>query len=281
MLVFGSVLGLSVSSGSVSGASSTTITTATAPRAKDAGRINENPFANRTLRAFLASRSGEISAGLYNVATGQTYLYNTSARMVTASMVKIDILADLLHHNQAFHQAMSNEDNELATTMIEDSDNDSATDLWNQDGGVPAITEFNRLLGFSQTEVSVDWGEESTDPHDQLLLLKDIVLPNNVLDPASQSYEKTLMERVEPDEYFGIPSGVPKSAVVGVKNGWYPEPTTGWQVNTAGFVRLGKVYYLAVVMTGHNPSEDYGIGSVDGVSQLLWNIEHNLSRAHG
>jgi len=54
---------------------------------------------------------------------------------------------------------------------------------------------------------------------------------------------------------------------VGVKNGWYLEKATGWQVNTAGYVHLGRTYYLAVVMTASNPSEDYGREVVDRVSR--------------
>jgi hypothetical protein len=67
--------------------------------------------------------------------------------------------------------------------------------------------------------------------------------------------------------------GVPDSAMVGVKNGWDPEKATGWQVNSAGYVRLGKTFYLACVMTGSNPSEAYGIQVVDRVAQAFWNFE--------
>ena len=87
------------------------------------------------------------------------------------------------------------------------------------------------------------------------------------------AYEQNLMENVVDYERWGIPTGVPIRATVGVKNGWYPEKATGWQVNTAGFVRLGKTYYLACVMTGSNPREAYGITVVDRVAQAFWNFE--------
>jgi hypothetical protein len=66
---------------------------------------------------------------------------------------------------------------------------------------------------------------------------------------------------------------------VGVKNGWYLEKATGWQVNTAGYVHLGRTYYLAVVMTASNPSEDYGREVVDRVSQAFWNFESSRAGA--
>jgi len=66
-----------------------------------------------------------------------------------------------------------------------------------------------------------------TTPRDQLNLLKSILLPNSYLDTASQAYEQDLMENVVDYERFGIPTGVPTNATVGVKNGWYLEKATG------------------------------------------------------
>jgi hypothetical protein len=103
--------------------------------------------------------------------------------------------------------------------------------------------------------------------------LKAILFPNKYLNEESQEYEQNLMENVVDYERFGIPTGVPTGAIVGVKNGWYPESATGWQVNTAGYVHLGKTYYLASVMTGENSSEAYGKEVVDRVAQAFWNFE--------
>jgi hypothetical protein len=140
-------------------------------------------------------------------------------------------------------------------------------------GQLPSVTQFNSDLHYTQSVTDWDWGKFDTTPRDQLNLLRTILFPNNYLNEESQEYEQNLMENVVDYEHWGIPTGVPTRAVVGVKNGWYPEKSTGWQINTAGYVHLGKTYYLAVIMTGTNPSEAYGIETVDRVSQAFWNFE--------
>jgi len=139
-----------------------------------------------------------------------------------------------------------------AAKMIEYSNNKAAESLWVKIGQLPSVTEFNDDIHFTQTLMNWDWGLIDTTPRDQLNLLKSILLPNSYLDTASQAYEQDLMENVVDYERFGIPTGVPTNATVGVKNGWYLEKATGWQVNTAGYVHLGRTYYLAVVMTASN-----------------------------
>lgn len=257
--------------------STVTSTTSTNPATTStsvlvASRI-EDPFHNASLATYLATRSDNVTAALYNVTTGKTYIYRPGIQEVTASMAKIDILAVLLWENQTYHRALTPREQKLATKMIDESDNKAAESLWVTIGQLFPFTKFNDDIHFTQTSPNWDWGLLETTPRDQLQLLKAIVLPNKYLDPASQSYEQNLMESVEGYERFGIPTGVPTNARVGVKDGWYPEKKTGWQVNSAGYVHLGQTFYLAVVMTASNPSEGYGREVVNRVGQAFWNFE--------
>ncbi len=254
-------------------ASSTTSTMTTAPPSTVAPSRIEDPFHSASLAAYLATRTDNVTAALYNVATHQIYLYRPGVLQVTASMEKIDILAVLLWEHQNSHTPLTKQELSLAPKMIEYSDNTAAESLWVTIGQLPSVTEFNKDLRYTQSITNWDWGKFDTDPRDQIQLLKAIVLPNSYLDPASQEYEQDLMENVVDYERWGIPTGVPTQATVGVKNGWYPETSTGWQINTAGYVHLGKTFYLACVMTGSNPSEAYGREVVDRVAQAFWNFE--------
>jgi hypothetical protein len=233
----------------------------------------EDPFHSASLKKYLATRTDNVTAALYNVTTHQTFIYRPGIKQVTASMEKIDILAVLLWECQNAHRDLSAKEMALATKMIEYSDNKAAESLWVTIGQLPSVTEFNSDLHYTQSVTSWDWGEFDTTPHDQLQLLKAILFPNKYLNEESQEYEQNLMENVVDYERFGIPTGVPTTATVGVKNGWYPESATGWQVNTAGYVHLGKTYYLASIMTGENPSEAYGKEVVNRVAQAFWNFE--------
>lgn len=260
---------------------SSTTTSTTFPAAAAPG----DPFADPAIARYLAGRAGVVTAGLYDPASGRTYLWHPGVREVTASMVKIDILADLLYEHQADGRPLSASEQALAASMVEDSDNTAGQQLWNDiggfgtsratrgTGGYYAISAFDRRLGLTQTVTNWAWGLLATTPRDYLRLLEAIWLPGGALDPASQAYERRLMEGVVPAQRFGIPNGVPKGATVGVKDGWYLEKGTGWQVNSAGYVRLGRVRYLAVVMTAHDPSEAYGLDTVNTLGTLLWRFE--------
>jgi len=250
--------------------STTSVTTTSLPVV--ATRI-EDPFHSASLAKYLATRTDNVTAALYNVTTHQMYIYRPDIKQVTASMEKIDILAVLLWESQNAHRDLSAHEMSLAAKMIEYSDNKAAESLWVTIGQLPSVTEFNDDLHYTQSVTSWAWGEFDTTPHDQLQLLKAILFPNKYLNEESQEYEQNLMENVVDYERFGIPTGVPTNATVGVKNGWYLEPATGWQVNTAGYVHLGKTYYLASVMTGENSSEAYGKEVVDRVAQAFWNFE--------
>jgi hypothetical protein len=267
-----------VASSTTSAPSTTSTTSVTTTVPVLATRI-EDPFHSASLEKYLATRTDNVTAALYNVTTHQTYIYRPDIKQVTASMEKIDILAVLLWESQNAHRDLSAHEMALATKMIEYSDNKAAESLWVTIGQLPSVTAFNNDLHYTQSVTSWDWGEFDTTPHDQLQLLKAILFPNKYLNEESQEYEQNLMENVVDYERFGIPTGVPTSATVGVKNGWYPESATGWQVNTAGYVHLGKTYYLASVMTGENPSEAYGKEVVDRVAQAFWNFESQRAKS--
>ena len=168
------------------------------------------------------------------------------------------------------HRSLSARENMLATKMVIDSDNRAATVLWNEVGQLPAMTQFHQLLGYRQTIMSWSWGEIETTPVDELELLKAIALPNAILTDSSRAYEESLMQSSDLSTRFGLGDGPPAAATVGMKDGYYPEAKTGWQINSAGYVHLGSRFYLAAIMTSHNPNETYGINTADTIAKLIW-----------
>ena len=133
-----------------------------------------------------------------------TFTYHNGVRESTASMVKIDIRADLLYESQVHHQPLTKKQETLASTMIEDSSNSATIKLWSQIGGRFALDAFNTMIRFKDTTSSYTWGDIETTPLDQLQLLKVIALPNRFLNAASREYEMTLMEGVISSERFGL-----------------------------------------------------------------------------
>lgn len=232
-------------------------------------------------RSYLAIRAGTVSAAVYDLDTHQTWVIGYSRPQAEASVVKVDIL-DTLLAQRAKRGGLSENDRALAQLMIEDSDNDAATDLWNAVGGASGIRSFNQDAGLVATSPSncvvcsgfpwPGWGLTTTIPADQLALLRETVLPGGLLTNAERSYALRLMENVTLGQRWGVSGGVPLQVTVALKNGWLPLNRTGtdWQINSVGWISgLGRNYLMAVLATG-NSTESYGIDTIDRLSALVW-----------
>jgi hypothetical protein len=252
------------------GITTTTSTTTTTLAPTPPTHNPDNPFTSRATARYLKAREGLVTAAVYDVATGATYTYHNGYHDRTASLVKVDILADLLYEAQHSDRALTAKQQALATSMIEASDDKAATKLWAEIGGRDAIDSFNTRIGFKATIPSWSWGDISTTPLDQLQLLKVIALPNSILNTASRDYEIELMEHVIGGQQFGLGWGSPAHAVVAMKDGWYDEIPTGWQVNTTGFVQYQGRFYLVTIMTASDPDETYGMDTVTTLSGDIW-----------
>ena len=237
-----------------------------------------DPFASRAVRAFLATRSGEITAALYDVRTGRLFTLNPGVREDEASIAKVDILATLLHERGASLAGASAGE---AAAAIDESDNDAAQDLWEDAGGDPSIGAFNAAAGMTQTVLDPTgvWGHDETTAVDQIHLLEVLDAPNALLPAPAREYELALMRAVTPDQAWGVSAGVLAPARVALKNGWLP-PTNepGWQVNSIGIVRGRGRHYLLAVLTEDDAAMAYGTETIEGISQLVWRALSPLAR---
>jgi hypothetical protein len=220
--------------------------------------------------AYLQGRQGDVTAAVFDTKTGETYLYRPGVEEQTASIVKVNILATLLWQEQQEGEGLDEEQSETATGMIEQSDNDDATDLWNEVGEAAGVAHFDAIAGLTATTPNFHWGETTTTALDQIDLVKLVVYPNALLDAASQAYELGLMENVVGYEHWGVSSGPPANVAVALKNGWLPITYNDWQINSIGYVNGDERQYVLAVLTTSNPSESYGIGTIEGVSSILW-----------
>jgi hypothetical protein len=117
------------------------------------------------------------------------------------------------------------------------------------------------------------WGLTTTTATDQIALLRALIEPNALLTPAERDYVLGLMENVAPDQRRGVSGGVPPGASVALKDGWLPldSSDSDWQINSIRWVfGYGRDYLMAVLTTG-NPTEQYGIDTVNWLSAIVWN----------
>ena len=232
--------------------------------------------------SYAADRSGSVLAAVYDVSTGQSWRLGDGPPQAEASVVKVDILEALLAKQAG--TALSAGDQSLSQSMIEDSDNDAATSLWDEAGGATGIGAYNDSAGLSGTTPSAcvtcagfawpGWGLTTTVPQDQLSLLRQLIAPGPrpLLSDAQRSYALSLMENVAPGQRWGVTGGVPAGVRVALKNGWLPlnDANTDWQINSVGWVSGDGRDYLVAVLTTGNPTEQYGIDTINALSSRIW-----------
>ncbi len=227
----------------------------------------QNPVV-ANIAAYAQTRDDNITAAVYDIDTGQTFVYRPDVVESTASTLKVDILATLLNQTQT-QGPLSPADQALAVPMIELSDNDPADLLWDE-LGTNAISAVERAAGLTTTSLATNglWGTTTTSALDRIAMLRALVFPNSLLNDASRDYELDLMEHVVSWEDWGAPGGVPPGVTVALKNGW--APIVGWQINTTGWVDGDGHDYIVAVLTNGKPSEAYGIATVNQVSSIVW-----------
>ena len=254
---------------------------APSPRAAAAAG-HRDPF-GAAAASYLSGRAGTVLAAVYDLRTGRAWHLGQGPPQAEASVVKLDVLETLLAERaQGDGTGLSASERTLAAQMIEDSDNDAATSLWYAVGGAARIRSFNARAGLTQTAPSScvvcpgfawpGWGLTTTTPDDQIALLRQLVTPSSVLPRAAREYALSLMQDVTPAQRWGVSGGVPAQVTVALKNGWLPLHGTGsdWQINSVGWISGGGRNYLMAVLSTGNPSEQYGIDTIDELAATVW-----------
>jgi beta-lactamase class A len=147
------------------------------------------------LAPLIKADGGHVAVAVDDLTSGSEASCHGTSEFVTASIVKVDILVALLYELQKSGQSLTGQDEDLATTMIENSDNDSASALYADIGGPEGLDQANQVFGLTHTTAGTDgeWGLTSTTVDDQLRLLRQITVTPSVLTAAAQDYIQHLM----------------------------------------------------------------------------------------
>lgn len=239
---------------------------------------HDNPL-GAAVQSYVESRDGTVRLAVYDLTTGQEWSLGGGVAQAEASVVKVDVLETLLSQRPG---GLTADDQSLAEEMIEDSDNDAATSLWDLVGGGAGIGAYNTQAGLTQTTPSScvvcsgfpwpGWGLTTTTPEDQIVLLRRLLEPGGPLAASQREYALSLMENVTPDQQWGVNSGVPSGVTVALKNGWLPldDADDNWQINSIGWVNGGGRDYLLAMLSTGNPSEQYGIDTLNSLGATVW-----------
>ena len=234
------------------------------------------PAAARAQRALTAAigpisrdDDGQVAVAVDDLTTGADAAYSGAQEFVTASIVKVDILSTLLYQARQSGQPLLPEEQALATTMIENSNDDAASDLYADAGSAEGLDQANQAFGLSETTAGTDgaWGLTSTTVDDQIRMLRLVFTRPSVLTSQSQDYIQDLMSQVEADQEWGVPAAADDGTPFMVKDGWLPSGTTGlWEINSIGEVVHDGQRMLIAVLSEGNATEDSGISLVQTVA---------------
>jgi Beta-lactamase enzyme family len=225
---------------------------------------------DHNIERALRGRVSEVAVGVDDPGQGLQCWLNGSAHFDSASVVKVTILAALLRKAQERHRYLTRTEAGLAEEMITESDNDAASDLWD-DVGRGDLQHFLDLARMTQTHLGPGpyWGLTQITAYNEVLLLRLLLHPNPVLDTRSRDDVLDLMARVIPSQRWGVPVGAPTSLTVHVKNGWLPLDPHGWRIHSIGaFTGRGGDYSI-VVLTQDNPTMTYGIDTIEAMAKVI------------
>ena len=154
--------------------------------------------------------AGGASVAAVNLGTGATFSYGASSGMTMGSVAKVDILETLLLQRASTHTMLSANEVSLATTMIENSDNNAADALWADLGGAAVIDRVQPAARHTRP------GARRRRPvgpgHDLRKLTRSPCSrtwsrPAARSTPPSQQFAISLMQNVEADQRWGVGVG--------------------------------------------------------------------------
>jgi beta-lactamase class A len=276
LIIYGLHLGWDSKSAVGADAASSSSPSASPSPSPSPSRIDPAIAVRASVAAYLASSGTHASLALLDQTTGEKIYYQESVQFETASIVKVDILSTLLYQRQQHGETLTTAQQQTATKMITQSDNNAATSLWNQIGATSGLAAANRVFGLTQTTPGTNgqWGLTKTTAADQLRLLQMLTNASGPLNQTSRTYILSLMNKVENDQRWGVPDAADKQTTnVYVKNGWLSRSADAgkWIINSIGRIIEPGHDWLVVVLSNYHPTMSSGVSQVEHAADLAVN----------
>ncbi|BCJ29581.1 hypothetical protein AB0I55_03020 [Actinocatenispora sera] len=211
---------------------------------------------------------GRVGLAVYDLRT-DTVLAHSGARQAfpTESVVKLLIALDALRHGDSAG---------VVAEMLSRSDDQTATQLWDRNGGPQIVTRMAQRIGLAHTsppDIGYMWGDTRTTADDLITLYRYLL---HSAPPAATDVVVTALAdatRLGADgfyQYFGIPAAA-EGRSWAVKQGWAC-CRPGRALHTTGIVD-GR--YLIVVLTTHPPQTTWATAEGQ-LTALVTRLLHHL-----
>lgn len=206
------------------------------------------------LAAYLASIGDNVDAVVYDVTRQRYYSYNADAQFVTGSSIKVPIMLTFLDMIEQQHRQPSSYEMYLLTTMIENSNNDSAGILYHTEvGDAAGVASYMQRIGITGLNPYPNaFGWSLITPMAMVNLLTKLY-EGKILTADDRNLALYLMEHIEYDQQVGVGDTAPSGATAAMKDGWVIGPDGLWAMNSSGIVTLGhETYIISVYTTGQS-----------------------------
>jgi hypothetical protein len=224
------------------------------------------------LAAFVASQNKNMGVAIYDVTRNAYYGYNdVTPTYGLASTAKVYLMLAYLDLVEGQNRSLRSDEISTLTTMIENSNNDSAQLTWIRLSYDTGLVRFQQKIGISGYKPCKDgWGcaELSAGSMIQALTL---LQQGKILTAEHRQFALNLMNNIEADHQWGVGDTAPKGAKFYMKDGWLTDYDGTWLLNSVGIVTSGSETYIISVYSQENPTFDWSkVNKVCGdVAKLL------------
>lgn len=204
------------------------------------------------------AQGGNVGVSIYAPNLNRYYGANDGQGFEMASTFKVPILLALLRQDEANNQPISASDQSLASAMIEASDNDAATTLYQEIDYNNGVNRLMASLGIGGLTVNTASFGYSTVTPSAMTQLLTALNAGSFLNAADRQYALSLMSNVDSDEQFGIGTTAPQGAQYAMKDGWIQDDDGSWVDASVGIVTINGHTAIIAVYTQKSASEDAG-----------------------
>lgn len=206
------------------------------------------------LSQYLSTLGPNVGVEVYDLTRQHSYSYNSTEQFLTASSIKVPIMLTFFGLSESQGREPNAQEMSLLTAMIEHSDNDAASALFDEIGGAAGIASFMQHAGINGLLPNDGaWGYSRITPQAMVDLLTQLH-DGTILTVTDRATAFYLMQHIEADQQWGVGDTAPTAASFAMKNGWVPGPDGLWSVNTSGIVNVGGETYIISVYTQEQSS---------------------------
>jgi hypothetical protein len=215
-------------------------------------------------RRYARSRAGLVSFAVVD-SRGRSHGLAAGRRYVSASVVKVMLLAAELDQFRAEGRRLDPGTRGLLSEMITYSDNAAADAIYQRvgDAGLFTVARRAHLRDFT---VSGYWANAQISARDMASLMDGL---DQVLIGPDADFGAGLLTAIVPYQRWGIPAVAPKGWRVRFKGGWRGTDR-GQLVHQVARLERGRREAAVAVLTDGEPTMAYGIETVRGIAQRLF-----------